>query len=92
MKQRYGKSKITKILNYEENSKRKIPNQMAKSKAQTHQTKDIIDKNVKNRGNSIQHCVIILITIKTKQIRLLRLKINLHFCSINYVLCKVIYF
>ena len=31
------KSKITKILNSEENSKRKVPNQMAKSKAQTHQ-------------------------------------------------------
>ena len=29
---------ITKILNTEENSKRKVPNQMAKSKAQTHQT------------------------------------------------------
>ena len=31
------KSKITKILNSMENSKRKIPNQMAKSNAQTHQ-------------------------------------------------------
>ena len=36
------KGKITKILNSEENSKRKVPNQMAKSKVQTHQrgTKD----------------------------------------------------
>ena len=32
------KSKITEILSSEENSKRKIPNKMAKSKAQTHQT------------------------------------------------------
>ena len=32
------KTKIAKILNSEENSKRKVPNQMAKSKAQTHQT------------------------------------------------------
>ena len=32
------KSKITKILNSEENSKRKIPYQKAKLKAQTHQT------------------------------------------------------
>ena len=32
------KSKITKILNSEENSKREVPNQMAKSKAQAHQT------------------------------------------------------
>ena len=33
-----GESKITKILNSKENSKRKVPNQMAKSKIQTHQT------------------------------------------------------
>ena len=32
------KSKITKILNAEENSKRKVPNQMAKLKAQIHHT------------------------------------------------------
>ena len=32
------KSKITKILNSEENSKRKFLNQMANSKSQTHQT------------------------------------------------------
>ena len=32
------KSKITKIPNYEKNSKQKIPNHMAKSKAQTHQS------------------------------------------------------
>ena len=33
------KSKITKILSSEENSKRTVPiNQMAKPKAQTHQT------------------------------------------------------
>ena len=32
------KSKITKILNSEENSKRKVPYQMAKSKDKTHQT------------------------------------------------------
>ena len=32
------KSKITEIPNSEKNSKRKVPNQMAKSKAQTHQT------------------------------------------------------
>ena len=32
------KSKITKILNSEENSKWKVRHQMAKSKAQTHQT------------------------------------------------------
>ena len=31
-------SKLTKILNSEANSKRKINKQMAKSKAQTHQT------------------------------------------------------
>ena len=31
------KSKITKILDSEENSKRKVPNEMTKSKAQTHQ-------------------------------------------------------
>ena len=31
-------SKITKIMNSEENSKRKVPNQRAKSKAHTHQT------------------------------------------------------
>ena len=31
-------SKNTKILNSEENSKRKIKNQKAKSKVQTHQT------------------------------------------------------
>ena len=31
-------SKITKILNSKENSKRQVPNQMAKSKVQTHQT------------------------------------------------------
>ena len=34
----YIKSKNTKILNSEENSKKKVPNQMAKSKVQTHQT------------------------------------------------------
>ena len=33
----FGKSKITDILNSEENSKRKVKNQMSKSKAQTHQ-------------------------------------------------------
>ena len=33
-----SKSKITKILNSKENSKRKVHNQMAKSKIQTHQT------------------------------------------------------
>ena len=32
------KSKNTKILNSEENSKRKVQNQKAKSKVQTHQT------------------------------------------------------
>ena len=32
------KSKITKILNHMENSERIVPNQMAKSKAQTNQT------------------------------------------------------
>ena len=32
------KSKITKILHSEENSKRKVPNQMAKPKDKTHQT------------------------------------------------------
>ena len=32
------KSKVTKIPNYEENSKKKVPNEMEKSKAQTHQT------------------------------------------------------
>ena len=32
------KSKITKILNSKENLKRKVPNQIAKSKVQTHQT------------------------------------------------------
>ena len=31
------KSKNTKILNSEENLKRKVPNQMANSKVQTHQ-------------------------------------------------------
>ena len=31
------KSKITKILNFEENSKWKVLNQMAKSQPQTHQ-------------------------------------------------------
>ena len=30
--------KSTKILNYKKNSKRKVPYQMVKSKAQTHQT------------------------------------------------------
>ena len=34
------KSKITKILNSKENSKRKVPNQKAKSKVQTHQQMD----------------------------------------------------
>ena len=33
------KVKSQKILNIKENSKRKFPNQMAKLKAQTHQTK-----------------------------------------------------
>ena len=33
-----AKVKLQKILNSEENSKRKVPNQMANSKAQTHQT------------------------------------------------------
>ena len=33
-----AKSKNTKILNSEENSKMKVPNQMAKLKVQTHQT------------------------------------------------------
>ena len=33
-----GKIQITKILKSEENSKLKVPNQIAKSKAQTHQT------------------------------------------------------
>ena len=32
------KSKITKLLNSEENTKRKVPNQMAKSNDKTHQT------------------------------------------------------
>ena len=32
------KSKITKIPNSEENSKRKVRNQMTKAKAKTHQT------------------------------------------------------
>ena len=32
------KSKITKILNFEENSKWKVPKQMAKSNDKTHQT------------------------------------------------------
>ena len=32
------KSKITKILNSKENSKWKVPNQMAKSNNKTHQT------------------------------------------------------
>ena len=32
------KGKITKILNSEKNSKRKVPNQMAKSNDKTHQT------------------------------------------------------
>ena len=31
------KSQITKVLNFEENSKRKVPNQMAKSNDKTHQ-------------------------------------------------------
>ena len=35
---RIEKSKITKILNFEENSKRKVPHQMAKSNDKTHQT------------------------------------------------------
>ena len=41
LSKKYGvlESKITKILNSEENSKRKVPNQMAKSKAQTYYTK-----------------------------------------------------
>ena len=34
------RSKITKILNSKENSKWKVPNEMAKSKAQTHQNMD----------------------------------------------------
>ena len=34
----YVKSKITKILNFEENSKPKVPKQMAKSNDKTHQT------------------------------------------------------
>ena len=34
------KSKITKMLNSVENSKRKVPNQMPNSKDKTHQTKD----------------------------------------------------
>ena len=33
-----AKSKITKLLNSEENLKRKVANQTAKSKAKTHQT------------------------------------------------------
>ena len=32
------KNKITKVMNYVENSKRKVPNQKEKSKAQTHHT------------------------------------------------------
>ena len=32
------KIKITKLLNSEENSKRKVPNQMTKSNNKTHQT------------------------------------------------------
>ena len=32
------KNKIIKILNSEENSKRKVPNQMAESNDKTHQT------------------------------------------------------
>ena len=35
-----SKSKIKKILNSEEKSIRKVPNQMANSRALTHQTKD----------------------------------------------------
>ena len=34
------KSQITKIMNSEENSTRKVHNQMGKSKAQTHQTNE----------------------------------------------------
>ena len=41
------KSKITKILNSKENSKRKVSNQMAKSKVQTHQTNGYFGTNVK---------------------------------------------
>ena len=33
-----SKSKITKILNSKENSKRKVPDQMATFKSETHQT------------------------------------------------------
>ena len=33
----YTKSKIMKILNYEKNSKRKVPNQIAKSNDKAHQ-------------------------------------------------------
>ena len=34
----FVKSKITKTLNSEENPERKVPTQIAKLKAQTHQT------------------------------------------------------
>ena len=37
IKKRLTKKKFTKILNSEENSKRKVPNQMAKSNDKTHQ-------------------------------------------------------
>ena len=37
MPHRLQKSKITKLPSSDHNSKRKVPNQMAKSKAQTHQ-------------------------------------------------------
>ena len=36
------KSKIAKIQNSEENSEQKVPKQMAKPKAQTHQTTVIL--------------------------------------------------
>ena len=35
---KWQNSRITKIPNFEGNLKRKVPNQMAKSKVQTHQT------------------------------------------------------
>ena len=40
------KSKITKILNSNENSKWEVPNQMAKSKAQKHQNVTVLTANL----------------------------------------------
>ena len=62
------KSKITKIPNAEKNSKRKvtkIPNAEENSKRKVPNTPNELNKCLK-LGHSSQHCVIISITIKQR--------------------------